>query len=215
MMTAEKFNSYSKADLYKIQCELYQILEEKDTLIAEHVITVSEFLENSAQLTTTSAIITPTINTSAKNDVFIRKFETLKIEEKTENFLIGSSIIKHLARDRTFPQDCSIHAYPGSTTKEKLQLLQGYDQKKMKTVILQDGTNAILKQKSDLLETLFSDYKDLVSAIKEKFSPKTLILMEAPPLKKLPENEQTENKIYEFNEKLRENITLECSECRQ
>ena len=54
----------------------------------------------------------------------------------------------------------------------------------MKTVILQDGTNAILKQKSDHLETLFSDYKDLVSAIKEKFSPETLVLMDVPPLKK-------------------------------
>ena len=116
MITAEKFNSYSKADLYKIYCELYQKLEEKNSLIAEHVVTVSEFLKKSAQVIT--AIITPTINTSAKNDVFIRKFETLKIDEKTENFLIGSSIIKHLARDRTFPQDCSIHAYPGSTTKE-------------------------------------------------------------------------------------------------
>ena len=113
MMTAEKFNSYSKADLYKIFCELHR-----------------------------------------------------------RNFLIGSSIIKHLARDRTFPRDCSIHAYPGSTTKEKLQLLQGYDQKKMKTVILQDGTNAILKQKSDHLGTLFSDYKDLFSAIKENSAQK-------------------------------------------
>ena len=146
------------------------------------MVTVSEFLKKSAQVTTNSPIITPKINTSAKNDVFIRKFETLKIEKKTENFLIGSSIIKHVARDRTFPQDCSIHAYSGSTTKEKLQFLQGYDQKKMKTVILQDGTNAILKQKSDHLETLFSDYKDLVSAIKEKFSPETLVLMEVPSL---------------------------------
>ena len=200
MMTAEKFNSYSKADLYKIFCEFYQKLEEKDSLIAEHVVTVSEFLKKSAQVTTTSAIITPTINTSAKNDVFIRKFEKLKIEEKTENFLFGSSIIKHLAGDRTFPQDCSIHAYPGSTTKEKTAIITGLLSKKMKTVILKDGTNAILKQKSDHLETLFSDYKDLVSTIKEKFSPETLVSMEVPPLKKLPKNEQTNNRIYEFNE---------------
>ena len=127
MMTAEKFNSYSKADLHKIYCQLYQKLEEKDSLIAEHAVTVSEFFKKSAQVTTTSSIITHTINTSAKNDVFIRKFETLKIEEKIDNFLIGSSIIKHLARDRTFPQDFSIHAYPGSTTKEELQFLHGYD----------------------------------------------------------------------------------------
>ena len=83
-----KCNSYSKAGLYKIYCELYQKLEEKASLIAEHVVTVSEFLKKSAQVTTTSAILTPMINTSAKNDVFIRKFETLKIEEKTENFLM-------------------------------------------------------------------------------------------------------------------------------
>ena len=176
------------------------------------VVTVSESLKKSAQVTTTSAIITLTINMSGKNDVFIRKFETLKIEEKTENILIGSSIIKHLARDRTFPQDCSIDAYPGSSTKKKLQLLPGFDQKNMKTVILQDGTNAILKQKSDHLETLFSDYKDLVSSIKDKFSPETLVLMEVPPFKKLPKNEQTNNKIYEFNEKLRECITQENTE---
>ena len=207
MMTAEKFNSYSKADRYKIYCQLYQKLEEKDSLIAEHVVTVSEFLKKTAQVTTTLSIITPTINTSAKNDVFIRKFETLKVEEKIENFFIGSSIIEHLTRDRTFPQDCSIHAYPCSTTNEKLQLKHGYDQKKMKTVILQHGTNAILKQKSDHLDKILTDYKDLVSSIKEKFSPKALVLMEVPPLKKLPKNEQTNNKIFEFNEKLRKYIS--------
>ena len=130
MMTTEKFNSHSKADLYKIYCQLYQNLEEKDSLMAEHVVTVSQFLNKSAQVTSTSSIITLTIKMTAKNDVFIRKFETLKIEEKTGNFLIGSSIIKHLTRDRTFPQDCSKHAYPGLTTKEKLQFLNGYDQKK-------------------------------------------------------------------------------------
>ena len=119
------------------------------------MVTVSEFLKKLTQVTTTSAIITLTIITSAKIDVFIRKFETLKIEEKTENFLIGSSIIKHLAIDRTFPQDCSIHAYPGSTTEEKRSYYRvTINKKKMKTVILQDGTNASLKQKSDHLETV-------------------------------------------------------------
>ena len=36
--------------------------------------------------------------------------------------------------------------------------------------------------------------------------------MEVPFLKKLPKNEQTNNKIYEFNEKLREYITQENTE---
>ena len=133
-------------------------------------------------------------------------------KEKTEKFLIGSNIIKHLARDWNFPQDCNSHAYPGSTTKEKLQLIHGYDQKKLKTVNLQDGKNAILKQKSDHLENIFSDNKDLVSAIKEKFSPETLVLTEVPPLKHLPKNEQTNNKIYDLNEKLRKYIRQEYTE---
>ena len=48
MMTAEKFNSYSKVDFHEFFCELYQNFEEKDSLIVEHVITVSEMLKQSA-----------------------------------------------------------------------------------------------------------------------------------------------------------------------
>ena len=84
--------------------------------------------------------------------------------------------------------------------------------KKNENGFFQDGTNAILKQKIDQLEAIFSDYNDLLSAIKEKFSPETLLLMEVPPLKKLPKSEQTNNKIYELNEKLREYITQENTE---
>ena len=73
----------------------------------------------------------------------------------------------------------------------------------MKTLILQDATNTILKQKSDHLETMFSDYKDIVSAIKEKFSPETMVLVDVPPLEKLSKNEHSYNKFYELNGKLR------------
>ena len=48
--------------------------------------------------------------------------------------------------------------------------------------------------------------------MKEKFSPKTLFLMEVPPLRKLPKNEHTNNENFEFNEKLREYITQENTE---
>ena len=71
-MTAEKINSYSKGDLYKICCQLYQKLEKKDSLIAEHVRTANDFLKKMAQVTNTFSIITATINTGAKNDVFIQ-----------------------------------------------------------------------------------------------------------------------------------------------
>ena len=50
---------------------------------------------------------------------------------------------------------------------------------------------------------------DTVTIRKKKFSPETLAFMKVTPLKKLPKNEQTKNKIYEINEKLREYITQE------
>ena len=86
MMTAEKVNSYSKADVYKIYCQLYQKLEEKDSLSHRRACSNREFLKKTGQATTNSSIITPTMNTSAKNDIFIRKFETIKIDENTEIF---------------------------------------------------------------------------------------------------------------------------------
>ena len=86
MMSAENLIVIEKQIFIKIYFEYYQKLEEKDSLITAHVVTWVNSLKKSAQVTIISAIITPTINTSAKNDVYIQNFETLKIEEKTENF---------------------------------------------------------------------------------------------------------------------------------
>ena len=44
------------------------------------------------------------------------------------------------------------------------------------------GPKLFKNKKSDDLENLYSDYKDPVSAIKEHFSPQTLVLMEVAPL---------------------------------
>ena len=61
------------------------------------------------------------------------------------NIVLGSSIVAKLEIDATIPSNCSIHAYRGSTTKEKIKGLEKYNQKKIKTLILQDGTNKIFK----------------------------------------------------------------------
>ena len=53
----------------------------------------------------------------------------------------------------------------------------------MRTVILQDGTNAILKEKDHNEQQLFSKYIDLIEAVVAKFKPDKLILMQVPPVR--------------------------------
>ena len=77
----------------------------------------------------------------------MRTFPTFNIPENTENLLLGSSLVKNLVNDNSIPQDICIHAYRGSTTKDKIAVLEKYPEKELKTVVLQDGTNSILKQK--------------------------------------------------------------------
>ena len=44
----------------------------------------------------------------------------------------------------------------GSTTKEKIAVLEKYPEKELKTVVLQYGTNSILKQKHRDVNDLFN-----------------------------------------------------------
>ena len=91
-------------------------------------------------------------------------------------------MVKNLVNDKSIPQDICIHAYRGSTTKEKIAVLEKYPEKELKTVVLQDGTNSILKQKCDVND-LFNEYIELVEVVSHKFKPKSLVLMEIPPIK--------------------------------
>ena len=100
--------------------------------------------------------------------------------------MIGSSLVKNLMNDRSIPEDVSVHAYKGSTTQEKLALMEQYPDLKMKTVLLQDGTNSILRNKNKDISELADDTCVLIQAIKEKFSPDVLVFMEVPQSKSQP-----------------------------
>ena len=97
--------------------------------------------------------------------------------------------------DRSIPEDVSVHAYKGSTTQEKLALMEQYPDLKMKTVLLQDGTNSILRNKNKDISELADDTCVLIQAIKENFSPDVLVFMEVPPIKKSTNNDSTNEKI--------------------
>ena len=86
----------------------------------------------------------------------------------------------------------------GSTTKEKINVLQSYQRSKMKTVVVQDCTNSLLKSNQSP-EEFFEDYKKLVSTINDILRPDHLVLVEVQPLKQNVPNTANNERINNFN----------------
>ena len=124
---------------------------------------------------------------SKKND-----FTTLQ-----ENCVLGSSIIAKLYDDASIPLDGAFHAYRSSSTLEKLKVVDKYDSKKLKTLILQIGTNSVsIYSKSS--KDLFADYQKLVDKCMEKFTPESMVLCEIPPFREIPINSDKNEKNCNF-----------------
>ena len=180
MLSQESFNSLSKAQLYNIYIELYQKNEEREQIIIDYV-------KRSSMGNTGSQFSYHKVTGSKANDPEkVRTFKVIPLPERTGNLILGSSIVKNMAGDRTIPTDIVTHAYRGSTTSEKIQILDQYPNRKMKTVVLQDGTNTIVKNKDKPIDEIFNEYQVLLDKVREKFSPDILVALEVPPMKNDP-----------------------------
>ena len=91
-----------------------------------------------------------------------------------------SSIIGKLETDKTIPTDITVHAYRGSTKIEKLELLKKCPETKMKTVILQDGTNSFLKFERKP-KAVFEQYKQLFKLCREKIQSRQILPDDSNP----------------------------------
>ena len=110
----------------------------------------------------------------------MRTFPSFSIPENTENLLLGSSLVKNLVNHNSLPQDICIHAYRHIVVqhqKKSKAVPEKYPEKELKTVVLQDGTNSILKQEQRDVNNLFNEYIELVEVVSHKFQPKSLLLM--------------------------------------
>ena len=74
----------------------------------------------------------------------LREFDAIENKNEQVNIVSGISIIAILKNKATISTDFGIQVYRGSTTKEKLRVLKDIT-KKMKKMILQDGTKNFLK----------------------------------------------------------------------
>ena len=82
-------------------------------------------------------------NDAPAQNLKVRSFQTRRIANTTTNLILGSSIIARVNQNE-LPLDVEIIPYSGSTTDEKMTILQKTNFAQLKTIIIQDGTNSIL-----------------------------------------------------------------------
>ena len=114
--------------------------------------------------------------------------------------------MKPLTKDSNIPLDVSMHSYHGSTTKEKITVVDNYSERKLKIIIVQVGTNSLLKSRNASVDDLKQDYLELIKKVDEKFNPNKIALMTVPLLRNNPGNKYHISRINEFNTKIREHL---------
>ena len=92
-----------------------------------------------------------------------------------------------------------------SSTREKNNVLGKYDERNLKTLIFQDGTNSVLKS-NKTSEELFVDYVELLANSVDKISPENVVLFKIIPLKDLPRNKNKNVIFDDFNKLLNDYI---------
>ena len=123
MLSANAFKNLSPPEANKQYSTLYDKMEEKTKLIENYITKLDERL-NKMELSTgkqknpTSSIL--------ENKV--RSFEPFLFTENAQNLVLGSSIVKKIMDD-SLPGDVSVHAYSGSITREKIEIIDKYPEK--------------------------------------------------------------------------------------
>ena len=83
--------------------------------------------------------------------------------------------MKSLVVDSTIPEDICVHDYRGSKTV-KIEVVKQLPKTVIKTVLIQDGTISILKEKLKNIDELFEKYTILVDVLGNTLSPENILL---------------------------------------
>ena len=76
----------------------------------------------------------------------------------------------------------------------------------MKTLIVQDGTNSLLKSRNASVDDSIQNYLELIKKVDEKFNPNKIVLITVPPLRNNPGNKYHNSRIDEINTKIRKHL---------
>ena len=119
----------------------------------------------------------------------VRDMALFPIKISTKNLVFRRSINARQENGCNFPNNSAIHTYRGCSTKEKNNVLSKYDERNLKTLILQDGTNSVLKS-DETSDEMFADYVELFAISVDGFSNENenVVLCGTIPLKDLSQN---------------------------
>ena len=191
--TEEKFNLFEK--VYQQNVKLNNLLENVTMRLDTHEKKLNDILRNQETNQVNNPNNVTEIKDNQQQPIQIRSFRPHLLNPETENLITGSSIISRINQN-DLPRDVAIHAYPGSTTEEKAGILDSYENKQLRTITLQDGTNSLLKQRSINVKSHFEKQKLLVEKLSSKLMPQKIFICEIPPVK----NDDTVNEqIRNFN----------------
>ena len=131
MLDEKQFTSLSKHDIYQIYVKTYKKLEENEKFIETTVTKFTQAMEI-GMLSSIKTQSVSNIDAAIQTDDYelVRTFPKKPLQKANNNLVLGSSTIAKLENDKSIPADCTIHAYRGSTTNEKLKILNSYEDKK-------------------------------------------------------------------------------------
>ena len=179
MLPFSTFEKLTKNEIYHLYCEVYQANVQKDQIIQNYLKAINEKIERrgtneaqSAGEVTSTIPMESSVNPGSTNRINkVRTFNNFTLKERQSNLVLGSSSVASLWKDRSIPQDIAKHGYRGATTEEKTSIVENNPEIKLKTVVVQDGTNSILKKKNSNVPELFETYKTLIENVFHKFQP--------------------------------------------
>ena len=142
MIVDKQYSSLNKQDIYQLYVKTYKKLEEKEKFIEDTILNFTKMMASGLYMANPQLVgggtvqggvpmakKYETVDTMTETNELVRDFPKKKLSPECENLVIGSSIISKLEIDKSIPNDCAIHAYRGSTTNEKIKVLNKYDPK--------------------------------------------------------------------------------------
>ena len=117
MLSETAFKSLSKNAMCALYLNISQKLKQKEKFIGDNI---------KLNLTSNNKI-TGDVNRAEKYNngtVSSREFRPFSLKSSHQNLVIGSSIVGRLIHDINIRDDSTIHAFRGSTTKEKVSTLK-------------------------------------------------------------------------------------------
>ena len=193
MIDNKQFSSLNKPDIYQLYVKTYKKLEEKEKFIEDKITKFTKMMASGLYMANPQLVGFETVQgwipiakehrtvgTMTEANELVRYFRKKELSPECENLVIGSSKIGKLEIDKFFPINCAIHAFQGLLSTKKS--LNKYDPEKIRTLVIQEGSNNVLKNNSKSAYEKFPEHKKLVDSCIEKLNPDVCVVCEIQPL---------------------------------